>query len=70
MTELCTTWLRRHPDGTTSDVDSKPRADFHLVEIDPDVCQMNKREANQPRQRSSSWGVVEGTGPEWLRGSP
>jgi hypothetical protein len=36
VAELCIAWLRRHPDGTASDIDTKIREDFHLVEIDPD----------------------------------
>ncbi len=37
VAELCIAWLRRHPDGTASDIDSKLRDEFHLVEIDPDA---------------------------------
>jgi hypothetical protein len=34
--ELCVAWLRRHPDGTASDVDRYTREEFALVEIDPE----------------------------------
>src|SRR5688572_16051502 len=34
--ELCIAWLRRHPNGTASDVDSHIREEFGLIEIDPD----------------------------------
>jgi hypothetical protein len=36
VSELCVTWLRRHPDGTAADVDSYIREKFELVEIDPE----------------------------------
>ena|SRR5436853_4190485 len=32
--ELCVAWLRRHPDGTASDIDSHIREQFNLVEVD------------------------------------